>query len=364
MLTVVRSAVRPARKVPRFGPPKAENDSAVATVTADPHDPGVGVAAQVAAQVAAEPAAEPVVSAGGGAVRVGTASWTDPTMTAAGVFYPPGVTTAEERLRFYSGRFSVVEVDSTYYALPLAATADLWVARTPAGFKFDVKAHALMGGQPSEVKRLPKVLRDALPPALAEKPRVYAKDLPEAIQDEVWDLFREGIRPLREAGRLGAVFLQFPRWVFPSGESREAILAARARLPGVEMAVEFRNAAWFNEKNADRTLRFLADNQVPYVMVDGPQGLRSSIPPLAAVTSSSLAVVRFHGRRVETWEKAGIPVVERFRYLYNDDQLADWVPRIRAAARQADQTHVLMNNCFGNYGTTNALQLADLLRNA
>ena len=330
----------------------------------NPHDPGVEVAAAVAAGLPSESAAAPIPVPGGGEIRVGTASWTDPTMTARGVFYPAGVSTAEDRLRYYSSQFSLVEVDSTYYALLPRATAEVWVERTPPGFVFDIKAHALMGGQPSELKRLPKALRDALPSALMEKTRLYAKDLPAEIRDEVWELFREGIRPLRDAGRLGAVFLQFPRWVYPSSQSREEILEARRRLPGIEVAVEFRNGSWFNEKNAERTLRFLGDNGIPYVMVDGPQGLRSSIPPLAAVTSPELAIIRFHGRRVETWEKAGIPVVERFRYLYDDDQLADWVPRIRSAAKQARQTHALMNNCFGNYGSTNALQLADLLLNA
>lgn len=329
----------------------------------NPHDPGVEAAAALATALPPSVAATPIPIRDGGEVRVGTASWTDPTMTARGVFYPEGVSSAEDRLRYYATQFSVVEVDSTYYALPPTSTAELWVARTPPGFVFDVKAHALMGGQPSEPKRLPKVLREALPPALAEKSRVYAKDLPREVADGVWEFFREGIAPLVEAGRLGAVLLQFPRWVFPSHQNREQILEARRRLPGLEVAVEFRNGSWFNEKNADRTLRFLEDNEVPYVMVDGPQGLRSSIPPLSAVTSSRLAIVRFHGRRVETWEKAGIPVVERFRYLYDDDQLADWVPRLRAAAKQARQTHALMNNCFGNYGTTNGRQLAELLVN-
>jgi uncharacterized protein YecE (DUF72 family) len=69
-----------------------------------------------------------------------------------------------------------------------------------------------------------------------------------------------------------------------------------------------------------------------------------------------------HGRRKETWEKQGIPVVERFRYLYDEDEMADWVPRIREAAKKASQTHVLMNNCYGNYGTTNAKELAALLK--
>ena len=67
-------------------------------------------------------------------------------------------------------------------------------------------------------------------------------------------------------------------------------------------AVEFRSASWFNEKNVERTLKFLGDRQIPLVIVDGPQGFKSSVPPIVAATSPELAVVRFHGRRAETWE--------------------------------------------------------------
>jgi uncharacterized protein YecE (DUF72 family) len=97
------------------------------------------------------------------------------------------------------------------------------------------------------------------------------------------------------------------------------------------------------------------------VMVDAPPGTKSSLPPMVAVTSPRLAVVRFHGRRTETWEAANIPVVERFRYLYDESELGEWVPRIREAAAQVRETHVLMNNCYANYGTTNARELAALL---
>jgi uncharacterized protein YecE (DUF72 family) len=322
------------------------------------HDPGPEAARARADEL--PPTSDPIRS-GGGEVRVGTASWTDPTMTAAGVFYPPEAKSAEDRLRYYADQFPVVEVDASYYAIPARETAELWVERTPPDFRFDVKAHALMTGQPSEVKRLPKAIREELPEELAAKPRIYGKDLPPELYDEVWSSFGRTIEPLKEAGRLGAVFLQFPRWVFPSNENRELILDARRRL-GVEVAAEFRNGSWFNEKNAERTIRFLEDSKVPYVMVDGPQGLKSSVPPVTAVTSPELAVVRFHGRRSDLWEKPNIPVVERFRYLYDVDQLADWVPRIREVAKAAKQTHVLMNNCFGNYGTTNAREIAALLR--
>jgi len=283
-------------------------------------------------------------------------------MVAKGVFYPDGASSAEDRLRYYATQFPVVEVDATYYALPRKEQAKLWAERTPDDFVFDVKAHALMTGQPSEVKRLPKGLREELPEKLKEKARIYGKDLPGELQDQLWTAFLEGVQPLKETGKLGAVFLQFPRWVFPSNEARDQILDAKQRLGDILLTVEFRHGSWFNEKNAERTLRFLTENQVPYVIVDEPQGFKSSVPPVAAVTSPELAVFRFHGHRTDTWEKPNITPSERFRYLYDEDELADWAPRIAEAARSTKEAHALMNNCSGNYGTTNAIQLADLLR--
>ena len=79
------------------------------------------------------------------------------------MFYPSDADTAEERLAYYASRFPVVEVDATYYALPSRRLSELWVERTPPDFVFDIKAHALLTGQPTETKRLPKGLREALP---------------------------------------------------------------------------------------------------------------------------------------------------------------------------------------------------------
>ena len=118
-------------------------------------------------------------------------------------------------------QFPIVEVDATYYALPTRRMGELWMERTPPDFRFDIKAHALMTAQPSEVKRLPKEIREELPLELLDKKRVYAKDLPDEIEDAIWAAFQDGIMPLYSAGKLGAVFLQYPRWVFPSNESRE-----------------------------------------------------------------------------------------------------------------------------------------------
>ncbi len=328
--------------------------------SADPHDPGAETAGERALPVAGA-AAQPLVTPGGSTIRVGTASWTDPTMTAPGVFYPRGADTPEERLAYYASTFPIVEIDATYYALPSARVAQAWVDRTPPDFVFDAKAHALMTGQPTETKRLPKAIREALPAEVAAKPRIYAKDLPPELRDAVWQMYLEGLEPLRANGQLGSVLLQYPRWFYPLGENRDQILEARQRLGDVKSAVEFRSETWFNEKNLERTLRFLTDNHIPLVMVDGPQGLKSSVPPLEAVTSPELALVRFHGRRADTWEAKGIPTVERFRYLYSKDELGDWLPKIREAAEEAREMHVLMNNCYANYGSTNARELASML---
>src|SRR3954463_1153775 len=329
------------------------------------HDPGPDLARERIDAAGLEAAApEPLQGPEGHRIRVGTASWTDPTMTASGVFYPTDASTAEERLAYYASRFPVVEVDATYYALPSRRLSELWVERTPPDFVFDIKAHALLTGQPTETKRLPKAIRDELPPTLAEKARIYAKDLPGELLAEVWRTFADGLAPLAEHGQLGAVFLQYPKWFFTSSENREAIREAKAALDpyGLRVAVEFRNGTWFNEKNVERTLRFLGDEGIPLVMVDGPQDFKSSVPPVVATTSKDLAVIRFHGRRTATWEDMkGRATVERFRYLYDESELREWVPRVTQAAAQAGDTHVLMNNCYANYGSTNARELAKLL---
>jgi uncharacterized protein YecE (DUF72 family) len=324
------------------------------------NDPGSAAAADRVAALETI-ASEPLELDGRGRVLVGTASWTDPTMTASGVFYPVGADSAEERLQYYASTFPVVEVDATYYALPAERTSQLWVDRTPPDFTFDIKAHALMTGQGTETKRLPKVIRENLPEEQQAKSRIYAKDLPDELHDAVWQMFRDGLAPLAERGQLGSILLQYPKWVFPSNENRAQIEDAAERLDGWKVAVEFRNGSWLNEKNAERTTRFLAERNIPFVMVDEPQGFKSSVPPEVVVTSSDLALVRFHGRNADTWEKKGITPAERFRYLYSRDELAEWVPRIREVASQAKEVHALFNNCYANYGTTNAREIAALL---
>ncbi|MDO8691150.1 MAG: DUF72 domain-containing protein [Dehalococcoidia bacterium] len=104
-----------------------------------------------------------------GEIRVGITSWTEPTLIESGRFYPASARSAEDRLRYYTGQFPIVEVDSTYYALPAESTSGLWVNRTPDDFIFDVKAFRLFTQHPMSPSALPKDLRERLPAELKAK---------------------------------------------------------------------------------------------------------------------------------------------------------------------------------------------------
>jgi uncharacterized protein YecE (DUF72 family) len=329
------------------------------------HDPGFADAnARAEEALAATPAemtGEPIAR-GGNEIRVGTASWTDPTMTRSGIFYPRGVSSAEQRLRYYAEQFSVVEVDATYYSLPDRSNAHLWADRTPAHFTFHVKAHALMTGQPTEVARLPADFVELLPADIARQQKIYAKDLPRELYDAVWTYFMDALSPLHEAGKLGGILLQYPRWFLPTPENKELLADSAERLAGVPATVELRNRHWFGSDRATQwTLDMLRELGLTHVMVDGPQGLESSVPAVAGVTTPQLAMVRLHGRRSATWEAAKVPTVERYRYLYSPAELESWMPLIESAATKATRTIVFFNNCYGNYGSTNAREMIAML---
>src|SRR5688572_18052776 len=166
-------------------------------------------------------------------ILVGTASWTDKTLIDSGRFYPPEAKTPEARLRHYAENFDLVEVDSSYYALPAAATAKLWAERTPDGFVFDVKAFRLFTGHHASPRVLPRDLREALK---EEKSKLYYRDLPDEIRTELWRRFREALQPLEQAGKMGAVLLQFAPWVIANREGYQQVEHATQMLSGLRLA--------------------------------------------------------------------------------------------------------------------------------
>ncbi len=293
-------------------------------------------------------------------ILVGVCSWTGKTLIDSGAFYPSEKMSAEERLRFYADQFPIVEVDATYYAPPSEAVAGAWVKRTPASFTFDVKAFRLLTQHPTPPKALWKDIRADLQPELVEKRSIYAKDLTDDVLDEAFSRFNSALLPIHSAGKLGSVLFQFPSYFYPSPVSRRYLATVAERVPEYPTAVEFRQGRWMDEDHREGTLSFLEEHGLAYVSVDGPQGFRSSMPPIAAATGR-LAQVRFHGRNRDTWEAKGLTAEERFNYEYDAAELSEWVPRIRALAENAQVVHVLMNNCYADYGIRSARIMADLL---
>lgn len=293
-------------------------------------------------------------------ILIGTCSWTEPTLIQCGRFYPDSARSAEARLQHYASQFPIVEVDSTYYSMPSERTTRLWVERTADRFLFDVKSFRLFTLHPTPLDALPKNLREALAPELKQKTNIYDRDMPHELVDELWHRFEQALLPLDSSIKLGVVLFQFPPWFVPGTQQREYILSCKERLPQYRIAVEFRNNAWLSEKNRERTLDFLKRNDLAFVSVDEPQGFKSSVPTVAEVTSD-IGLVRFHGRNSDMWEKKGISTAERFNYLYTEQELAEWVPKINEMASKTRQVHVLFNNCYADKAVTNARQIAFML---
>lgn len=287
-----------------------------------------------------------------GEILIGTASWTDKSLLGSG-WYPKGVDSAEERLRFYATHFPLVEVDSTYYFPPSEKNSELWVERTPKDFTFNIKAFSLLTQHPTKAEALYKDLDRP-----ADKRNVYPKDLDPKVIDEVWERFLSALEPLHKAGKLGVILFQYPPWFTIARKNKDYVLECAKRAAPIPIAVEFRNKTWMTEDNREEALDFLEGHGLPYVCVDMPQGFKSSIPPVVVATAD-VAMIRFHGHNDAEWESGSVQ--KRFKYLYSEKELKEWAPKVEQLASDAKETHVLMNNCYRSYAQQNAKELAELL---
>jgi uncharacterized protein YecE (DUF72 family) len=293
-------------------------------------------------------------------IATGTASWTDPTLIASKRFYPPGCTSAEARLRFYATQFPLVEVDSSYYAMPSASNSVLWAERTPPHFTFNIKAFRLFTGHQTDRTKLPKDIQAALPPS--EKKNLYYKDTPGEILRELWRRYIEAIEPLRKAGKLGAVHFQFAPWVVNNEDGRAHVEHCADVMEGFTIAAEFRHKSWFSEKARTSTLEMERERGFVNVVVDEPNTTANSIPAVWEVTNSRLALIRLHGRNHETWNVQGAASASsRFNYDYDDRELGDLAAMILQIAKQVERTHVIFNNNFEDQGQRNARTLMGIL---
>ena len=294
-------------------------------------------------------------------VLIGTASWTDKTLLECGRFYPKSATTAEARLRYYATQFPLVEVDSSYYAMPAANTAQLWAERTPNDFVMNVKAFRLFTGHQTSPTVLPKDIRAALAPST--KANLYYRELPVELRDALWRRFIDALAPLRAARKLGLVHFQFPPWLVRNAAGHAHVRHCVEHMAGHTLSIEFRHRSWFEGEYAASTLAFERELGVAHTVVDGPQGFANSVPAIWEATHPAFALLRLHGRNTETWNVKGASAAsDRFNYDYLEAELTDIAAKVARLALQVASTHVVFNNNMEDQGQRNAALLMRLLQ--
>ena len=265
-------------------------------------------------------------------VRLGTCSFADEGLVRT--WYPKGVSTSQARLAFYSERFDTVEVDSPYYHLPDPAVTGRWAQRTPPEFVFHVKAHKTMTWHEGEPT------------------------------DEAFAAFRASIEPLELSGKLRGILLQYHPRVQKSPEALAELERVRSRIEPMVPLVEFRHRSWMEPQERADTLAFLERNGLAYVSVDTPMTRASNVVARHAEATHPVAYVRFHGRNEKTWNIKSEKSSERFDWMYEEAELAEWVEKLGRLADQADEVYAMFNNNRDDFAPRSAVILRGLLEEA
>jgi uncharacterized protein YecE (DUF72 family) len=291
-----------------------------------------------------------------GRIRVGTSSWADPGFVKE--WYPRKLP-AKERLPWYAQRFDLVELNSSFYAVPDRSTVHGWVEVTPPGFTFDVKLHRALSRHAAQVDSLPPDLRDQA--QTAGRGRVaLTPELETALASRIV----EETAPLSEAGKLGTYLLQLTPAFSPARHQLEELDRLVDVFGPLGLAIELRNRNWVDDRRREATLDWFADRGVSYVTVDAPLADNFQImPPVDAVTNPSTAYLRAHGRNTKGY-LTGRSVAERFAWQYTDDELEEIAGRARALAESAGEVHVAFNNNRGDDAPTAAQRFRALLGQA
>ena len=292
---------------------------------------------------------------------IGTSSWADRSLVASGRFYPPELKDTPSRLAFFARSFNLAEIDSTYYAFPSRKNTQRWADAVPDGFRFNAKVFALFSQHPTPLSSIPASFREPLPEEVATKRRLYYKDVPAEMAEELWSIFLRGLQPLRDAGKLGALLIDFPPWFVPSEANRDYLRHAREHVPDDRVIVEFRNPMWVaDEATAASSFGLLRELRCGFVCVDEPPGLKSAFPPLVAATAPA-AAVRFRGRNAARWGDKSASTEEKLNWWYTDEELDEWRPRIDKLRAEAEELYISFSTKVEDQSVANAMRLKRLL---
>jgi uncharacterized protein YecE (DUF72 family) len=282
-------------------------------------------------------------------IRIGTSSWADPEFVRD--WYPPKLPAAA-RLSWYAEHFDYVEVNSTFYAVPVERVVKRWDSETPLNFLFDVKLHGLLSRHAVKATSLPPDIRRH-----AETNPRGNLILTSKLERLVAERILAEVEPLREPGKLGAFLLQLSPSFSPRKHKLDELEQLASLFRGERLAIELRNRNWLLEPNREETLAFFNGQRLPLVLVDAPESEHFTVMQREnLVTCPKLAYLRLHGRN-ERGYIAGKSVAERFNYDYSDDEIAEVATRVRKLAEETEEIHVAFNNNYSLYAPRAALRL-------
>ncbi|MFD1776849.1 DUF72 domain-containing protein [Paenibacillus rhizophilus] len=244
-----------------------------------------------------------------------------------------------DRLPAYSAHFSIVEIDSSFYAVQPVKNYVKWVSQTPGDFGFIVKAYQGMTGH------------------LRGKKNYFD------TAEEMFLAFHTSIEPVIEAGKLTMTLFQFPPWFDCTKENVDVLRETRERMKDVPCALEFRNSTWYSPEYRERTLAFMKKEGWIHTVVDEPQAGIGSIPIVSVSTSPEATYVRMHGRNAKGWHQSSHPDWRKLRYLYrySTEELAEWQFRLKELEKDSRNVYVVFNNNSAGDATPNAKELQVLL---
>lgn len=255
-------------------------------------------------------------------VRIGPAGWSYEDWK--GVVYPVDVPRGMHALQLLSGWFDTVEINVSFYR-PVAARMSLsWKDKVSGNpeFRFTAKVW-----------------------------RRFTHDETSGLDEGELREFRAGIDPLMEAGRLGALLVQFP-WSFRrTPESRRRLAALTTALKAYPLAIEVRHDSWL----CAEYLESLKGEGIAFCNIDQPEhdhGIGAT-----AHSTARVGYVRLHGRNRAAWFNEKAPSYERYNYLYDAGELQPWVERIESIREQAQDTYVVTNNHYQGKAVANAIEL-------
>ena len=256
-------------------------------------------------------------------IRIGTAGWQYRDWE--GIVYPKPRPRGFDPLSYLAGFFDLVEINSSFYGPPQPGASRAWVARVADHPDLRFTAKLWKG---------------------------FTHERNATASDE--KLFKDGIQPLADAGRLGALLIQFP-WSFKNEpENRSYIWQVRNRFADYPLVLEVRHSSWIEPQVLDA----LADLGVGLCNIDQPLFHRSVKP--TAHSTSGIGYVRLHGRNYQQWFSPKADVRARYDFLYSVEQLEPWVDRIRKISHETRDTYVVTNNHNLGKATVNAFELQAL----